>query len=164
MCCYSYYRIKQHCASLLEQFPLCVIKVWYNQNVLRPWALFPDPGTTRGYRGKYPCHQVWPICIYSSSFVLCLFTNIFLITIVLFTRLFFALLSSLYQAVSLSSKVLRSELSYFRSSHSFSSAVWTTASDQSSEIVDFKSHSATCAHYVATTNSRGVLQSARSLN
>lgn len=161
---YHYRGIKQNCASFLEQFPLCVIKVWYNQCVLRLWTLFPDPDVTRAYRHKYPCHQMWLVSIDSRGFVLCLFTNIFLIMTVLFTRLFFAWLSSPYQAVSLSSKVLRSELSYFRSSHSFSSAVWTTTSDQSFEIIDFKSHSATCAHYVTTTNSPWVLQSARSLN
>lgn len=117
-----------------------------------------------GYRSKYPCHQMWSVSIDSSSFVLCLFTNIFLIMIVLFTRLFFTLLYSPYQGISFSSKVLRSELSYFRRSHSFSSTVWTTTSDQSFETIDFKSHSATCAHYVTTTNRPWVVESARSLS
>lgn len=161
---YCYHSIKQNCASFLEQFPLCVIKMWYNQSVLRLWTLFPDPDVTQGYRSKYPCHQMWPVSIDSRGFILFIFTNIFLIVIVLFTRLFFTWLSSLYQAISLSSKVLRSELSYFRSSHFFSSTVWTTTSDQSFEIIDFKSHSATCAHYITTTNSPSVFQSARSLN
>lgn len=85
----------------------------------------------------------------------CPFTNIFLIMVVLFKGLFFTWLSSLYQAISLSSKVLRSELSCFRRSHSFSSTVWATTSDQSFEIVDFRSCSATCAHCVITTTAPG---------
>lgn len=160
---YCYHSIKQNRASFLEQFPLCVIKVWYNQSVLRVWTFFPDLDMM-GLQKQIPRHQMWSVSIDSSSFVLCLFTNIFLIMIVLFTRLFFTLLYSPYQGISFSSKVLRSELSYFRRSHSFSSTVWTTTSDQSFEIIDFKSHSATCAHYVTTTNSPWVMESARSLS
>lgn len=106
--------------------------------------------------GPYPLTPAVSFCVFSQTS--------FLIMIVLFTRLFFSLLYSPYQGISFSSKVLRSELSYFRRSHSFSSTVWTTTSDQSFEIIDFKSHSATCAHYVTTTNRPWVVESARSLS
>lgn len=79
----------------------------------------------------------------------------------------YSLLTWLSAPVSGSIFVLKgrgSELLYFRSSHSFSSAVWTTTSDQPFEIIDFKSLSAPCACYVTTRTNTWVLQSAGSLN